>query len=161
VFVASCTNDGCNVSAKDTELKPVSCDDGYGTNAFLLTGSQILAVRAAVIPRSGTVQFDDAEPSHPLACTTNDGCLSSLFTSYTCQNGLCQSISTTTPLTTSDVITLCQADLPWPTTCPYLTDPMFAARMVQVAASCGSQSNCSNVPAACRQPIPVAPDPDA
>ena len=64
------------------------------------------------------------------------------------------------PMQTIDVIALCQADLPWPTSCPYITDPKFANRMVEVAAYCGSTAKCSNVPPDCRQPVAPAAQPD-
>jgi hypothetical protein len=80
---------------------------------------------------------------------------------YVCQEELCQSNSSTTPMTTTDVIALCQADIPWPLSCPYVTNVVFAQRMVEVGQLCGTAANCSTVPADCKQPTPVAPRLDA
>ena len=103
-----------------------------------------------------------AEPARPLACGSDADCVPGLSPPYTCQNGLCQSVTTTTPLTTTDVVALCQADIPWPKECPYLTNPQFAGRMAEVAAACTTKgNNCSTVPADCRQPLSVTPGLDA
>jgi len=160
VYSVSCTS-FCTLTPKDTAVKALSCDSGDGSDTFVLTGSQILAVHALMVSSYGGASFSAAEPARPLACTSDADCVPGLSPTYTCQNGLCQSLSITTPMTTTDVIALCQADRPWPTTCPYVTDPMFASRMTAVAAVCGSKANCSTVPADCRQPVPVTPGLDA
>lgn len=160
VYSVSCSS-LCVLTPKDTSLKAVSCDSGDGVDTFVLTGSQILAVRALLISSYGTTSLGAAEPARPLACTSDADCVPGLSLPYTCQNGLCQSVTATSPLTTIDVVALCQADLPWPKDCPYATNPEFAGRMAEVAATCGSKTNCSNVPADCRQPVPVTPTLDA
>jgi hypothetical protein len=58
---------------------------------------------------------------------------------------------------TYDVLTLCQADLAWPTMCPYITSQPFASRISEVASLCGSRDTCVSVPADCRQLTPAAP----
>jgi hypothetical protein len=160
VYSVSCSS-FCALTPKDASLKALSCDSGDGVDTFVLSGSQILTVHALLISSYGTTSFSAAEPARPLACTSDADCVPGLSPPYTCQNGLCQSVSTTTPLTTTDVIALCQADLLWPKECPYVTNPQFVSRMAQVAATCGSKANCSNVPADCRQPVPVTPGLDA
>jgi hypothetical protein len=163
-FQVSCTDGYCGLSPTDSNLKPLSCDVEYGaTEAFALVWwTQILRVHAIQIPESGYISFNAAEPGHPIACVTDADCAPSLFsdTAFTCQYGLCQYISASTPMQTEDVIALCQADIPWPTSCPYITDPLFAARMAEVAVLCGPNTACSKVPADCRQPVAPTSAPD-
>ena len=163
-FQVSCTDGYCGLSPTDSNLKPLSCDEEYGaTEAFALVWwTQIMRVHAIQIPESGYVSFNPAEPGHPVACATDADCAPSLFstTAFTCQYGLCQYISIDNPMQTEDVIALCQADIPWPLSCPYLTNPLFAARMAEVAALCGPAPDCSKVPADCRHAVaPIAPTP--
>jgi hypothetical protein len=165
VFSVSVSGGFCSLTPADSTLKPLSCEEEYGAGEVfaLVWGSQILRVHAVQIPMAGYVSFNPSEPGHPIACTTDADCAPSLFSPpFTCQYGLCQYVSDVAPMQTIDVIALCQADLPWPTSCPYLTDPMFASRMAEVAALCGPNAACSKVPADCRQPgPPSAPPPPA
>lgn len=152
------------LSPKDANLKPISCENEYGaTEQFVLVSlSQILQVHAVLVPSYGYISFNPAEPGRPIACTTDADCAPGLYNpAYTCQNNLCQYVSADNPMQTLDVIALCQADLPWPTSCPSITDPKFARRMVEVADACGSATNCSNVPADCRQLVPPVAQSDA
>ncbi len=160
VYSVACSS-YCTLTPKDASLKALSCSAGTGVDAFVLTGSQVLTVHALLVSSYGTTSVSAAEPARPLACTSDANCVPGLSNRYTCQNGLCQSVSLETPLTTTDVVALCQADIPWPEDCPYVTNPQFVARLTQVAAACGSKANCSVVPADCRQPVPVAPGLDA
>jgi hypothetical protein len=164
-FSVSCSsNSFCTLTPKDSSLKALSCDsEKGGTDTFaLLYETQILTVHALLVPTAGYISLNAAEPARPVACATDADCLPDLFSSpFTCQNGLCQYISIASPMQTVDVIALCQADIPWPKDCPYLTEPSFAKRMAEVAALCGSAAECSQVPADCRQPIAIAPAPDA
>jgi hypothetical protein len=161
VYTVSCSS-YCALTPKDSGLQALSCGSGDGVDTFVLTGSQILTVHALLISSYGTTSFSAAEPARPLACSSDADCVPGLSPTYTCQNGLCQSVSTTTPLTTTDVVALCQADIPWPKECPYLTNPQFVSRLAEVAAACALKSNnCSTVPADCRQPVPVTPGLDA
>jgi hypothetical protein len=163
-FSVSITGGFYGLNANDPNLKPLSCESEYGaTDVFALVwGSQILRVHAIQIPVSGYISFNPAEPGRPVACATDADCAPGLFSPpFSCQFGLCQYFSASAPLQTIDVIVLCQADIPWPTTCPYITHPLFAQRMAEVAAACGSATACANVPADCMQPIPAAPGLDA
>ena len=58
---------------------------------------------------------------------------------------------------TYDILTLCQADILWPTRCPYLTTQPFASRIAEIATLCGSKDTCATVPADCRQLSAAAP----
>lgn len=165
VFSISCTGTFCSLTPSDPNLKPLSCDIEYGgTDTFALVyWYKILRVNAVLVPLAGYTARDLAEAGHPIACATDADCAPGLFTpGFTCLYGLCQDTSDTAPpLAIEDVITLCQADIPWPKSCPYLTDPTFAYRMSEIAALCGSDAACSKVPADCRQPIAPASPPDA
>jgi hypothetical protein len=165
VFSVSCSSTHfCTLAPQDPDLKPLSCNsNNYATDMFALVwGTQILTAHVVTVPASGSVSLNVAEPAHPIACLTDADCLPSVFASgYTCQNGLCQYISASVPMLTADVVALCQADIPWPLSCPYLTDPVFASRMVEVASLCGSTRECSKIPANCRQPTAAAPGFDA
>jgi hypothetical protein len=149
----------------DANLKALSCDTGYGTETFaLLWGAQrqVLTIHALVVSTSNTVQIGPAEPAHPVACSTDADCLPGTTSpTYTCQAGICQNASAGSRLMTDDVIALCQAAIPWPKVCPYLTEPSFAKRMDEIGLVCGSSTYCSTVPADCRQPTVVAPGLDA
>lgn len=167
VFNANCSNYYCALQPVDTLLAPLSCesDPNGGTELFaIVSGTQLMTAHAIFNPASGgDILLNPAEPAHPIACTTNADCLPSVFASspYTCQSGLCQS-SQPYPLLTVDVVALCQYDIPWPNSCPYLTNPKFASRMAEVAAACGSQTECpaSAIPADCRQITGPAPELD-
>lgn len=160
VYTVSCST-FCTLTPKDSSVKALSCNSGDGTDSFVLTGSQILTVHALLISSYGTTSFSAADPARPVACTSDADCIPGLSPAYACQNGLCQRISATSPLTTVDVLALCQADIPWPKECFYLTDPKVAARVAEVAATCGASVSCAKVPADCRQPVAVTPGLDA
>jgi hypothetical protein len=166
VYSMSCSS-VCALTPIDTSLKPQSCaNESNATDTFLLVwGTQILKVQALALPSYGTIAVSDAEPARPIACATDADCAPDLLSNaYTCQNRLCQYTPAGSSMKTSDVITLCQADIPWPTTCPYVTNPQFASRMVEVAAACGAKTTCSTVPADCMQAtatVPPAPTIDA
>lgn len=162
VFTVSCSNLYCSLSPLDPNLKPLSCnsDPNGGTDLFAVVwGTRFMTIHAILNPASGAdILLNPAEPARPIACTADADCLPGAFpTPYTCQAGLCQYISASAPMLTVDVVALCQADIPWPKECPYLTNPKFAARVAEVAAVCGSQTQCSAVPADCLQPAAPAP----
>jgi hypothetical protein len=162
VFSVSTSGAFYSLTPADPTLKPLSCEAEYGaTEVFALVwGTQILRVHAVQIPTAGYVSFNPSEPGHPIACATDADCGPTLFSpAFTCQYGLCQYPGSDSSLQTVDVIALCQADLPWPTSCPYLTDPAFASRMAEVAALCGPNEACAKVPADCRQPGPSSTPP--
>lgn len=160
VFSVSCSaGNYCTLTPKDTTLKPLSCASADGVDTFVLTGSRVLAVHALMVLTYGGASFSAAEPARPVVCGSDADCLPGL--GYVCQNALCQNTSVTKPLTTNDVVALCQADMPWPTSCPYVTNPSFVHALTEVAEVCGSAANCSTVPADCRQVTPVAPGLDA
>jgi hypothetical protein len=160
VFSVSCSTSLCTLTPQDSNLKPLSCDfEQDATDAFaLLYGTRILTVHALLVPKTGNISLNAAEPARPVICETDIDCLPELFTKpFTCQNKLCQYLGADMPMQTVDVIALCQADLPWPTSCPYVIDPAFAGRMAEVGALCGSASDCAKVPASCRQPTALEP----
>jgi hypothetical protein len=162
VFSVSTTGAFYLLTPADPTLTPLSCESEYGaTEVFALVwGTQILRVHAVQIPTAGYVSFNPSEAGHPIACATDADCAPTLFSpAFTCQYGLCQYPGSDMSMQTVDVITLCQADLPWPTSCPYLTDPKFASRMAEVAALCGPNAACDKVPADCRQPGPSSTPP--
>jgi hypothetical protein len=108
----------------------------------------------------GPAQVNVGEPGHPVACTTNDQCspwdatIGSIKYQFVCQNGICQDPNKV--LTTSDVVTLCQANILWPSTCPYITSQPFANRLAEIAQGCDALSGqCVSVPADCWQPTPT------
>jgi len=162
VYSVSCSS-VCALTPTDSNLKPLSCDsESNSADTFLLVwGTQVLKIQALALPTYGTIAVNDAEPARPVACATDADCAPDLLSkAYTCQNRICQYTPAGSSLKTSDVIALCQADLPWPTTCPYVTNPQFASRMAEVAAVCGSKTSCSTVPADCQQVVAtVAPAP--
>jgi len=165
VFTLATTSGFYGLTANDPNLTPLSCETAYdgAVDAFaLVPDSQLLRIHAVQIPPYGYISFNPAEPGHPVVCETDDDCGANLFSpAFTCLYGLCQYVSSTTSMKTIDVIALCEADIPWPKACPYVTNPLFAQRMEEVSAVCGSNTNCSTVPADCLQPAPVAPIPDA
>lgn len=154
-FSVACSS-VCTLTPTGSTLKPLSCDNqSSAADTFLLVfGAQILKVQALSVPAYGTIAISDAEPARPILCASDANCAPNLFSGsyrYTCQNQICQ-LDPATTMKTSDVIALCQADLPWPTSCPYMTDPLFASRMAKVAAVCGAKNACDSVPAECLQP---------
>ena len=169
-FSVSCSGLYCSLTSNDPNVVPTSCDGANGTDTFVLVWARILTVHVLNVPTSGTIQVNAAEPGHPVVCASDTDCYSPGFISagdgatYACQSGLCQAtqmcsggVCQTPPaLTTNDVITLCQADIPWPKSCPYITSQLFANRLVEVAASCGANTYCASVPSDCRQPTAAA-----
>jgi hypothetical protein len=161
-FDVSCAGSMCTLTPWDADLVPKSCAAGVGTNVFVLVADPLLSIYALLASSSGSVQLSAAAPSRPVACTTDADCLAPGISTgyvtyaYACINGLCRcsNAACTTAdgnLLTSDVLTLCQADIPWPTACPYITSTPFANRILEVASACGSKDTCINVPASCRQ----------
>jgi hypothetical protein len=167
-FDVSCAGGLCTLAPRDPYVVPISCANGSGTDSFLLAMDPLLAIYAVHIPTSGEVQLNAADPSRPVACTSDADCLPTLVTvaggvpAYACTNGLCQcanaacASSDGKPMT-YDILTLCQADILWPTRCPYLTTQPFASRIAEVATLCGSMDTCATVPADCRQLTGAAP----
>jgi hypothetical protein len=169
-FNASCSGALCSLTPQDADLVPKSCGGGAGVDAFVLIPDPLLSIYAVLVSSSGSVQLSAAQPSRPVACASDADCLApgisagSLTYSYACTNGLCLCSNTACTsadgnLLTYDVLTLCQADIPWPTTCPYITSQPFAARIGDVADVCGSKDTCAVVPASCRQLTPPAAQP--
>ncbi|MBN2574288.1 MAG: hypothetical protein JXP73_06965 [Deltaproteobacteria bacterium] len=163
-FDVDCGSGWCRLTPQDANVKPVSCDwGGYGTDTFVLMLSRLLIVHVVATPPVGPLHANAAEPGHPVACDADADCLPpGLGTSsgpvvLSCANGLCQ--DPTKQLGTNDVMALCQADIPWPTSCPYVTTLPFAACLEEIAAACGASTYCDHVPADCRQVVaaPVAP----
>lgn len=159
-FTASCSSSLCALTPKDPNLTPNSCSVGYGGDAFVILWSRILMIHTMNVVSGSAVEFNSAEPSRPVACTADADCSpwnatrSGADYKYTCANGICQAVSLS--LSTNDVITLCQADIPWPAGCPYITSSPFAARMAEVGVACGLNKTCSTVPADCKQPLAAA-----
>jgi hypothetical protein len=150
VFSVSCSKSRfCALTPQDSTLKPLSCDSNKpATDTFVLVwGTHILTAHAVAAPSSKVTSLNAAEPAHPIACKSDADCLPDLLSErYDCVGGLCK---LTTDMLTVDVSALCQADIPWPTSCPYQTNPLFASRMAEVASLCGSTTVCSKVPADC------------
>jgi hypothetical protein len=159
-FSVSCSTSYCALTALDPNVKPLSCEYAYGADAFILVPGSILTVMALQITQSGDIPLNNADPAHPVACSIDADCLSPGFTvnvgstntsmPFSCVNGICQLPGQA--LLTSDVMALCQYDIDWPKSCPYITEPKFAARLDEVATICGSTTYCATVPADCRQP---------
>ncbi len=157
-FSVSCSTSYCSLTSQDPNITPLSCEYAYGSDAFILVPGSILTVMALQITQSGDIPLNNADPAHPVACSTDAACLSPGYTvtvgsatmPYSCLDGICQLPGQA--LLTSDVIALCQYDIDWPKSCPYITNPKFAARLEEVSASCGSNTNCATVPADCLQP---------
>lgn len=149
-FSVSCASAYCALTPVDPSITPTSCELGNGiTDAFVLVWEGIIRVHALRVPADGNLQFNPADPGHPIICTVDTDCQITSYP-YACIDGLCRRADVA--MTTNDVIALCQADIQWPTTCPYITSQPFAGRLVEVAASCGSQITCAAVPGDCRQP---------
>ncbi|HEY5282353.1 MAG TPA: hypothetical protein VIM14_06145, partial [Polyangia bacterium] len=112
---------------------------------------------------AGDLQLSAANPARPVVCTTDAECLApelqvsvnKVAVAFSCLNGLCQLPPQS--LMTMDVVALCQADIPWPasSSCPYVTLPQFASRLVEVSSVCGSTLTCATIPADCRQLVPA------
>jgi hypothetical protein len=166
-YDVSCGGGLCALSPQNTGLLPKTCETGSGTESFILVADPLLSIYAAVVPASGLVQLSAAEPSRPVACVSDTDCLPdgmvAAGASYACSNGLCQCSNSFcaskgpggAPLV-YDILTLCQADLPWPTQCPYITSQPYANRIAEVATLCGAGEYCAAVPADCRQLAPAA-----
>jgi hypothetical protein len=163
-FDVDCASGLCRLTPIG-DLVPKSCMDGVGTEAFVLIPYPLLSIYAVRVSYGG-IQLNGANPSRPVACTSNADCLpegvpvnqGTCF--FTCSNGLCRTTSSLCArngdlLTTNNVLTLCQADIPWPKACPYITIEPYAHRIAEVAAVCGASETCATVPADCRQPIPT------
>jgi hypothetical protein len=160
-FSASCSSSICALTVQDPSIKPLSCDAAYGTDTFVMLWSRVLTIHVMNIPSSGPAQLSVAEPGHPVACTTTDADCSlwnatvgQISYQFTCLNGICQDRDKS--ITQSDAITLCQADILWPSACPYITSLPFASRLAEIGASCGSGTQCAGVPADCWQPTASA-----
>ncbi len=167
LFDVDCSSGVCWLTARTPGLTPQSCIGVGGTDQFALVLDPILAISAVRVPATGGLVMSPDAPSHPVACATDSDCLApgislgNVFVSYACQSELCVMQQSCVSgacapwnevLLTYDVLTLCQADLKWPTSCPYLTSPVFAARVAEVAALCGASPTCpAGVPADCRQ----------
>jgi hypothetical protein len=157
-FAVSCSSSLCALTPKTTTLTPYSCSVGSGTDAFVIVWSRVLMIHAMNVFSGSAVEFNSAEPAHPVACAADSDCtpwnatINAIDYKYTCVNEICQAASL--DLTTNDVIVLCQADIPWPSGCPYITSSLFASRMAEVGVACGLSKACSVVPADCKQPVP-------
>jgi hypothetical protein len=160
-FNVACASGLCSLTPQETNLSPLTCESGNGTETFILVPDKLLSIYAAIVPSTaGNVQLSGAEPSRPVACNVDADCLPSgaIMTgvTYACTNGLCQCASSACDTAdhnfyTYDVLTLCQFDIPWPTLCPYVTLPAYASRINEVAALCGSKTTCDKVPVDCHQ----------
>jgi hypothetical protein len=167
-YDVGCSGGLCMLSPHNTSLVPKTCETGSGVESFILVADPLLSIYAAVVPASGVVQLSAAEPSRPVACVSDTDCLPAgmvaMGASYACTNGLCQCSNSVCasngqngdPLV-YDVLTLCQADLKWPESCPYITSQPYANRIAEVATLCGTGNYCTAVPADCRQLTSVAP----
>ena len=156
-FAVSCSSSMCTLTVQDPSIKPLSCDSAYGTDAFAMLWSRVLSIHVLNVPSAGgPSQISAAEPGHPVACTATSECsrwdatIGTIAYQFVCQNGICQDPSK--ELTTNDVITLCQADIRWPSSCPYITSQPFADRLAAIARSCDASGQCANVPSSCWQP---------
>lgn len=166
-YDVSCGGGLCALTPHNTSLLPKTCESGSGTEAFILVPYPLLSIYAAIVPASGLVQLSAAEPSRPVACVSDTDCLPdgtvAMGASYACTNGLCQCSNSVcasmgpngNPLV-YDILTLCQADLKWPESCPYITSQPYANRIAEVATLCGAGEYCDAVPADCRQLTPPA-----
>jgi hypothetical protein len=154
-FTVSCGASICSLLPEDNSLIARSCNSSYGTDTFALIWGRVLSVHALTVSSYGPYQINNAEPAHPVACASDADCVpAGLYANgqritFSCINGICQDPSF--DLLTSDVITLCQADIPWPDSCPYVTSNPFAERLAEIAELCGPQNKCSAVPPDCRQ----------
>jgi hypothetical protein len=169
-FNVDCASGLCRL-APAGDLVPVSCMDGVGTEAFVLIPYPLLSIYAVRVSYGG-IQLNGGNPSRPVACMSNADCLpagvpvSQGTCTFACTNGLCRTTNSLCArngdlLRTDNVLTLCQADIPWPKACPYITTEPYAHRIAEVAAVCGASETCAAVPADCRQLTPAAPGMDA
>ena len=153
---------GSLLDSKDPNVKPRSCIEGLGDDSFVLVYSNLLTIMATPVNSAGEHPVTTGNPARPVACTTAADCLAPDLVlmvdkaqqSYTCQDGVCRLPGQ--PLFTNNVITLCQADLPWPNDCPYMTEPKFAARLSEIATVCGTKFNCDKIPASCILPVALS-----
>jgi hypothetical protein len=143
----------CVLQPKDASLVPQSCEisDGGG-DLFVLVWERLMRVHALHVSSAGSLQYSNATPGHPIVCAKDSECQLGID-GFTCISGLCQQASKA--LATGDVIALCQDGIAWPSTCPYISNLTFAQRMVEIAANCGTNTTCANVPADCRQAGPL------
>jgi hypothetical protein len=156
-FTASCSSSLCALTPKDATLLPYSCGSvASGTDTFVLLWSRVLMIHVMNVVSGSAVEFTAAEPTRPVACTADADCspwnqqLNGVNYEYTCVNAICQAAALS--LSTNDVIALCQADILWPSGCPYITSSPFASRMAEVGVACGLAQKCAVVPADCKQP---------
>lgn len=159
VFDVSCSGGPCVLTPEDPTLKPLACDSVSSGDTFVLLWSRILTIHTLILS-SEVVELNAGEPGHPVKCASDADCtpwnasFGTVNYQYTCSNGICQ--DTAVSLAAEDVITLCQADIHWPTTCPYVATEPFASRLVEVAATCGPTATTCTVPADCWQVTPAA-----
>lgn len=174
-YNVNCSSGLCVLTCTDPDIVAKSCTSGSGADAFLLVVDPLLSIYAVLVQTSGQVELSAANPSRPVACATDADCqVPGIIATgtYACTNQLCQCASAACatpdgkslanggmPLT-YDVLTLCQADIAWPTQCPYIASQPFASRISEVATACGSKDTCATVPADCRQLTAAAPVPD-
>jgi hypothetical protein len=162
VFDVNCSGGICTLTPEDPRVKPLACDSVVSGDTFVILWSRILTIHVLILSSSGPIELNAAEPGHPVACISDAECtpwnatLGTTNYQYTCSNGICQDQDPNISLSPEDVITLCQADIPWPSSCPYIATEPFASRLVEVAAICSSIDRCS-VPADCHQ---LTPSPD-
>jgi hypothetical protein len=166
-FSLDCSSGVCVATPANAGVSAHSCQIGGGYDIFVLLQSQILSVGAVRVTASGDLVFNEGSPARPLVCTSNAGCPNAVSTNsalshpYTCLNGLCQDIAGDLTFGTDDVVSLCQADLPWPTGCPYILSKDYADRLAAISQNCVPGVNCTTIPPVCRRPdVPVS-TPDA
>jgi hypothetical protein len=164
-FNVDCSSGVCALAPQNSAITPQACGSSGGNDVFVLVFDPLLAIYAMHVPASGSLDLNAADPSHPVACASDADCLApgvtigAVTNSYSCQGGVCLLKESCLngsctlwdgKLLTYDVLTLCQADLPWPSSCPYITSQPYASRIAAVADLCGSTPTCTAVPAACR-----------
>jgi hypothetical protein len=164
-FNVDCSSGVCVLVPQNSAITPWACGSSGGSDVFVLVFDPLLAIYAMHVPASGSLDLNAADPSHPVGCATDADCLAPGITigtvtnSYTCQSGVCLLKESCYnggckpwdgQLLTYDVLTLCQADLPWPTSCPAITSQPYASRVAAVADACGPHPTCTTVPAVCR-----------
>jgi hypothetical protein len=166
-FTVSCSASFCSLTPADPTLDPstgngaVSCSAVDGVDMFLLLPGRILTAHLMSTTSGGSVVLNAADPSHPIACAVDADCApGNLMTgrhsyAYACIVGICQ--DPTVGLYPEDVIALCQADIPWPRMCPYITTQPLASRLDEIGTLCAGQASCTKIPSDCRQ---IAPMPD-
>lgn len=165
-FTVSCSTYFCELVPTDPTMNyraqggPVTCTSSGGTDTFTLLAGRILTVHLMNYIAPGTLIFNPADPAHPVACAGDADCTpgnmatSIRSCSYACVNGICQDLGV--DLQEQDIVTLCQADIPWPTTCPYVASQPFASRLAAIAALCEGLTNCQRIPADCWQVVAPA-----